>query len=70
MLNITPSRNADAARDYFARSLSPGDYYAERGGIDAVWLGKGAERLGLRFERRMTGYGDLETTLRRWAQDG
>ena len=29
-----------------------------------------AERLGLRFERRMTGYGDLETTLRRWAQDG
>ncbi|MEZ6209982.1 MAG: MobF family relaxase [Phycisphaerales bacterium] len=50
MLNITPSRNADAARDYFARSLSPGDYYAERGGIDAVWLGKGAQRLGLHGE--------------------
>jgi hypothetical protein len=26
-----------------------------------------AERLGLRFERRMTGYGDLAETLGRWA---
>ncbi|AVO36573.1 DUF1638 domain-containing protein [Pukyongiella litopenaei] len=26
-----------------------------------------AERLGLAFERRLTGYGDLETTLRGWA---
>ncbi|MCA9283162.1 MAG: relaxase domain-containing protein, partial [Phycisphaerales bacterium] len=50
MLNITPSRNADAARDYFARSLSPGDYYAENGGVPSVWLGKGAERLGLHGE--------------------
>lgn len=50
MLNVTPSRNADAARDYFARSLSPGDYYAENGGVPSVWLGKGAERLGLHGE--------------------
>ena len=28
-----------------------------------------AERLGLAFERRATGYGDLATTLARWAQD-
>ena len=27
-----------------------------------------ADRLGLRFERRMTGYGDLETTLSGWAR--
>ncbi|CUJ94251.1 hypothetical protein RUE5091_01399 [Ruegeria denitrificans] len=26
-----------------------------------------AERMGLDFERRLTGYGDLETTLRDWA---
>jgi hypothetical protein len=26
-----------------------------------------ARRLGLAFERRVTGYGDLETALRRWA---
>jgi hypothetical protein len=28
-----------------------------------------ANRLDLTFERRTTGYGDLETTLERWAQD-
>ncbi len=27
-----------------------------------------ADRLGLAFERRFTGYGDLETTLKRWAE--
>lgn len=27
-----------------------------------------AERLGLAFERRVTGYGDLETTLKDWAK--
>jgi hypothetical protein len=27
-----------------------------------------ADRLGLSFERRMTGYGDLATNLDRWAQ--
>jgi hypothetical protein len=26
-----------------------------------------AERMGLDFERRLTGYGDLETTLTDWA---
>ncbi len=29
-----------------------------------------AARLGLNFERRLTGYGDLETTLARWAGRG
>ena len=29
-----------------------------------------AARLGLAFERRITAYGDLETTLARWAQQG
>lgn len=28
-----------------------------------------ANRLGLAFERRLTGYGDLDATLRRWARD-
>ncbi|MFD1342515.1 DUF1638 domain-containing protein [Litorisediminicola beolgyonensis] len=28
-----------------------------------------AERLGLAFERRLTGYGDLETTLARWSAE-
>ena len=27
-----------------------------------------ADRMGLRFERRLTGYGDLHTTLAGWAQ--
>ncbi|MGR3342117.1 MAG: DUF1638 domain-containing protein, partial [Paracoccaceae bacterium] len=26
-----------------------------------------ADRLGLKYERRFTGYGDLETTLKTWA---
>jgi len=29
-----------------------------------------AARLGLEYERRQTGYGDLETTLKDWAQPG
>ena len=29
-----------------------------------------AERLGLQFERRLTGYGDLETAMARWAAAG
>ncbi|MFW2541649.1 DUF1638 domain-containing protein [Primorskyibacter sp. 2E107] len=29
-----------------------------------------ADRLGLRFERRLTGYGDLETRLQDWASRG
>jgi hypothetical protein len=29
-----------------------------------------AQRLGLRFERRLTGYGDLETAMARWATAG
>ena len=28
-----------------------------------------ADRLGLKFERRFTGYGDLETTLKGWAEN-
>ena len=27
-----------------------------------------ADKMGLSFERRVTGYGDLETSLRTWAE--
>lgn len=48
MLFITPSTNAEQAKDYHTRQLAPSDYYtrdaAERRG---QWRGLGAELLGL-----------------------
>ena len=46
-------------------------YQAQTDDPDLTELARAhAERLGLRFERRLTGYGDLETAMARWAAAG
>jgi conjugative relaxase-like TrwC/TraI family protein len=35
------------ARQYFREHLSVGDYYSQGAKVDGVWLGEGANRLGL-----------------------
>ncbi len=47
MLRVTPSQNADAAKQYFGKSLVRDDYYSEGQEIAGMWGGKAAERLGL-----------------------
>jgi conjugative relaxase-like TrwC/TraI family protein len=45
MLNIEVNRSADAVERYFDRELAVSDYLMKEPGI---WVGRGAERLGLR----------------------
>jgi conjugative relaxase-like TrwC/TraI family protein len=47
MLRVTPSQNADAARQYFGKSMVRSDYYSEGQEIAGLWGGIGAQRLGL-----------------------
>lgn len=47
MLRITSSESSAAAKSYFGRSLSRGDYYLEGHEVAGAWGGKGAARLGL-----------------------
>jgi len=51
MLSITPSGSSSAAKDYFAASLSQGDYYVRDGSgeveIVGHWHGKLSKQLGL-----------------------
>jgi conjugative relaxase-like TrwC/TraI family protein len=49
MLCIEQSKSAQAARDYFTQHLARGDYYieGESGQHPGIWVGQGAERLGL-----------------------
>jgi len=47
MLRVTPSKNADAAKQYFGKSMVRSDYYSEGQEIAGLWGGKAAERLGL-----------------------
>lgn len=47
MLRIFQCRNATAAQSYFTQGLARVDYYTEGQEIPGVWLGRGAERLGL-----------------------
>lgn len=51
MLFITAQKGARAAKDYFARSLSSGDYYLRDGHeLPGQWHGRGADLLGLNGE--------------------
>jgi conjugative relaxase-like TrwC/TraI family protein len=47
MLRVTESKNADAAKQYFGKSMVRSDYYSEGQEIAGLWGGKAAERLGL-----------------------
>jgi conjugative relaxase-like TrwC/TraI family protein len=47
MLRITASQNAEAAKQYFGKSLTRSDYYIDGQEIAGQWGGKAAERLGL-----------------------
>lgn len=48
MLFVNHTTSAAGAKDYFARSLSPGDYYLKDGQeLPGHWHGRGAELLGL-----------------------
>jgi conjugative relaxase-like TrwC/TraI family protein len=47
MLRVTPSQNADAAKQYYGKSMVRDDYYSEGQEIAGMWGGKAAERLGL-----------------------
>src|SRR5882672_50683 len=48
MLRVTHSENANAAVSYFREGLQRDDYYLKDQQVQAQWLGKGAERLGLK----------------------
>ncbi len=47
MLRVTESKNAEAAKQYFGKSMVRSDYYSEGQEIAGLWGGLGAERLGL-----------------------
>ena len=47
MLRVTPSQNADAAKQYFGKSMVRSDYYSEGQEIAGLWGGRAAEMLGL-----------------------
>jgi conjugative relaxase-like TrwC/TraI family protein len=47
MLRVTESKNADAAKQYFGKSMVRSDYYSEGQEIAGLWGGRAAERLGL-----------------------
>jgi len=47
MLRVTPSQNADAAKQYFGKSMVRSDYYSEGQEVAGLWGGIGAEKLGL-----------------------
>ena len=47
MLRVTESKNADAAKQYFGKSMVRSDYYSEGQEVAGLWGGKAAERLGL-----------------------
>ena len=50
MYRVTVSKNAQAAIDYFREGLKRDDYYLKGQEIPAEWIGKGADRLGLKGE--------------------
>ena len=47
VLRIEQSKSAAAAKEYFRENLQRPDYYGQEGLTPGVWIGKGAERLGL-----------------------
>ena len=63
MLSITPSGSAQSAKDYFANSLSKGDYYlrdsCEEVEITGQWHGKLADSLGIEGQVTQEQFNDL-----------
>src|SRR5579884_1340148 len=49
-LKITMSKSAAAAKKYFTEHLKASDYLSQDGARPGLWVGKGAERLGLEGE--------------------
>jgi conjugative relaxase-like TrwC/TraI family protein len=47
MLRVTESKNADAAKQYFGKSMVRSDYYSEGQEIAGLWGGLAADKLGL-----------------------
>jgi conjugative relaxase-like TrwC/TraI family protein len=47
MLSPKTQTNLANAKGYFEEHLCAGDYYAESGRVQGVWMGEGADRLGL-----------------------
>jgi conjugative relaxase-like TrwC/TraI family protein len=47
MLRVTESKNADAAKQYFGKSMVRSDYYSEGQEIAGLWGGRTAEMFGL-----------------------
>ena len=47
MLSPKTQTNLANAKGYFEEHLCAGDYYAENGGVQGVWMGAGAVLLGL-----------------------
>lgn len=56
MLRITPSVNANAAKQYYTKGLERGDYYLDGQELPGVWGGKGAELLTLSDEVKQKDY--------------
>ncbi len=56
MLRVTESKNAEAAKQYFGKSMVRSDYYSEGQEIAGLWGGKAAERLGLSGQVDQEGY--------------
>jgi len=48
MLRVTPSTNAEAAKQYFGKSMVRSDYYSEGQEIAGLWGGRAADKLGLK----------------------
>ncbi len=49
-LKITMSKSGAAAKKYFAEHLRRSDYLSQNGARPGIWVGRGAERLGLEGE--------------------
>src|SRR5580704_10066770 len=50
MWRVFPSKSAASVIKYHDEGLARDDYYREKGQVRSNWLGKGAERLGLKGE--------------------
>lgn len=67
MLRITESESTAAAKQYFGKALTRGDYYTEGQEIAGAWHGKGAEQLRLSGEVKPE---DFEALLENKQPDG
>lgn len=56
MLRMTPSQNAEAAKQYFGKSMVRSDYYSEGQEIAGLWGGRAAQMLGLKGQVEQESY--------------